>query len=74
MQSPIIWIQCGTSSRLVHRFDGATPDSPVVVVTPDRREASDLAHEMRARQERRLRGSGTPFAETLEKRRPQWPR
>ncbi len=74
MESPIIWIQRGTSSRLVHRFDGATPDSPVVVVTPDQQEASDVAREMRERQERRLRASGTPFAETLKERRPQWSR
>ena len=74
MQGPIVWMKRERRPRLVHRFEGATPHSPVVVLSPDPVEAADLAEAMRERQRRRLEASGTAFSERLEGRRPGWRR
>ena len=73
MTGPIIWIQ-GDTPNLIHRFEGATDRSPVVVITPDAAEAADLAAAVTERQRQRLAETGTVFGERLDARRPRWRR
>ena len=72
MSGPIIWIPRERRARLVHRFRGATPRSPVVVVTPDASEAAEAAEAALERQRRRLADRGSAFSERLDAQRPQW--
>ena len=72
MSGPIIWIQRERRPRLVHRFRGATDQSPVVVVTPDASEAAEAAEAAIERQRRRLAERGSVFSERLDEQRPQW--
>ena len=74
MQAPIVWIKRERRPRLVHRFEGATPHSPVVVLSSDPVEAAELAQAMQERQRQRLQAGGTAFSERLEGRRPGWRR
>ena len=73
MSGPIIWIPRERRPRLVHRFRGATDQSPVVVVvTPDASEAAEAAEAAIERQRRRLADRGSAFSERLDEQRPQW--
>ena len=72
MSGPIIWIPRERRPRLVHRFRGATDQSPVVVVTPDASEAAEVAEAAIERQRQRLADRGSAFSERLDEQRPQW--
>ena len=72
MSGPIIWIPRERRPRLVHRFRGATDQSPVVVVTPDASEAAEVAEAAIELQRQRLADRGSAFSERLDEQRPQW--
>ena len=72
MSGPIIWIPRERRPRLVHRFRGATDQSPVVVVTPDASEAAEVAEAAIERQRQRLADRGSASSERLDEQRPQW--
>ncbi len=72
MQAPTIWIQRERAPRVVHRFEGETPHSPVIVLTPDAREAREVSAALRERQARRITETGSAFGGRLQEKRPRW--
>ncbi len=74
-EAPMILIRPAAGrARLVHTFAGGAGAGGIVVVTPDRREAVELAQAMRARQAERLRERGSAYVPALERQRAPWVR